>query len=173
MASYIARRVRWLRVRKFTVPLATLVEPGTESLLCSAIGSFGITRVLGIEVFKSTWLAMAVVWMLSVMLWIATDRAVYVLLQANRTVERHDAENVVPPFARKTIGRGFGVWLMAWIGREGLALPIWIWAIWGGASVVWRDKKLWVGFDMKVHEYDERVPLLGEDGSEGSKVRRD
>jgi ceramide glucosyltransferase len=29
--DYAARRVRWLRVRKFTVTLATLVEPGTAS----------------------------------------------------------------------------------------------------------------------------------------------
>ena len=35
LSDYLARRVRWLRVRKFTVTLATLVEPGTESLLCT------------------------------------------------------------------------------------------------------------------------------------------
>jgi ceramide glucosyltransferase len=52
--EYIARRVRWLRVRKFTVTLATLVEPGTESFLCSAYGAFAIStlpwlsRTLGI-----------------------------------------------------------------------------------------------------------------------------
>jgi len=60
-------------------------------------------------------------------------------------------------------------WLKAWLSREALALPVWTWAIWGGATVVWRDKKLWVGFDMKVYELDgdntspQRVPLLSGD----------
>jgi hypothetical protein len=29
--AHMDRRIRWLRVRKFTVTLATFVEPGTES----------------------------------------------------------------------------------------------------------------------------------------------
>ncbi|EOD51211.1 putative ceramide glucosyltransferase protein [Neofusicoccum parvum UCRNP2] len=43
--EYVARRVRWLRVRKFTVTLATLVEPGTESFLCSLYGAFAVTTL--------------------------------------------------------------------------------------------------------------------------------
>ena len=45
LPSYLHRRVRWLRVRKFTVLLATLVEPGTESLLCSLYGAFALTTL--------------------------------------------------------------------------------------------------------------------------------
>ena len=32
--DYIQRRVRWLRVRKYMVLLATLIEPTTESIIC-------------------------------------------------------------------------------------------------------------------------------------------
>ncbi|SLM37897.1 Nucleotide-diphospho-sugar transferases [Lasallia pustulata] len=45
LSQYLARRVRWLRVRKFTVTLATLIEPGVESLLCSSYGAFGLTSL--------------------------------------------------------------------------------------------------------------------------------
>ncbi|KAK4694309.1 ceramide glucosyltransferase, partial [Lecanoromycetidae sp. Uapishka_2] len=45
LSSYWDRRTRWLRVRKFTVTLATLVEPGTESLLCSLVGAYGLTTL--------------------------------------------------------------------------------------------------------------------------------
>src|SRR5262249_31049340 len=80
VSAYIARRIRWLRVRKFTVTLATLVEPGTESFLCSAYGAFAITTLpwfqenLGIS---QTWPAFALVWLLSVSLWCIVDWTLY------------------------------------------------------------------------------------------------
>lgn len=48
--------------------------------------------------------------------------------------------------------RPLGLWLLAWLGREVLAFPIWAWAVVGGVEVVWRGRKFWVGTDMKVHE---------------------
>lgn len=45
-STYAARRTRWLWVRKFTVPLATGVEPGTEPLFCTFYGAFGLTTNL-------------------------------------------------------------------------------------------------------------------------------
>ena len=76
LQKYWNRRVRWLRVRKFTVTLATLVEPGTESWLCSIYGAFAITTLpffhtsLGIP---QTWTAFAAVWLLSVSIWALAD----------------------------------------------------------------------------------------------------
>jgi ceramide glucosyltransferase len=156
--AYIARRIRWLRVRKFTVTLATLVEPGTESFLCSAYGAFAVTtlpwfhQALGIP---QTWGAFLVFWLLSLAIWAAVDWTEYLLLHSGRTIEMD--ENV-PRFARPltTLSRRFFLhWLAAWLGREALALPIWIWAFWGGVTVVWRDRKFWVGMDMKVHEIND------------------
>ncbi len=161
LSAYIARRVRWLRVRKFTVTLATLVEPGTESFLCSAYGAFALTSL---DWFKhhagipQTWTAFATIWFISISLWALVDWTVYLLLHSGKTIEtnnNNDKNNVVPSFARppKTFSRRpFSQWLAAWLARETLALPIWIWAFWGGVTVVWRDRKFWVGMDMRVHE---------------------
>ncbi len=174
--AYIARRIRWLRVRKFTVTLATLVEPGTESFLCSAYGAFALTtlpsvhRAMGIS---QTWTAFVLLWVLSITVWAAVDWTVYLLLHSGRTIEMEPSSEV-PLFARplkQTSRRPFLEWLMAWLGREALALPIWIWAFWGGVTVAWRDRKFWVGMDMKVHEIDDShdVKLANGKGHVGAK----
>ena len=154
LVSYIDRRTRWLRVRKFTVTMATLVEPGTESLLCSAYTAWGLTTLpwcnntLGIP---QTWLAFFAIYLSSIIVWATVDRYVWGMLQYGGTLE---AER--PPFSR-TIDkrRDLKEWILAWLGREVLAFPIWAWAFFGGVTVVWRGRKFWVGMDMRVHEIDE------------------
>lgn len=153
--EYWSRRVRWLRVRKFTVTLATLVEPGTESFLCSLYGAFGISTIpyfhehFGIS---HTWTAFALFWLLSVGIWCAVDWTLYLHLHSAKSIEvdEHTPAFAQPP--RRRTRRPFGEWLFAWLGREALALPIWLWAFYGGTTVEWRGKKFWVGMDMKVHE---------------------
>ena len=162
LISYIDRRTRWLRVRKFTVPLATLVEPGTESLLCSAYGAWGLTTLpwchhtLGIP---QTWLTFFAIYVSSIIIWAAVDRYVWSMLQHGGTSE---AER--PSFGR-TRGerRGWREWTVAWLGREVLAFPIWAWALLGGVTVVWRGRKFWVGMDMRVHEIE------GDEGDAGKR----
>ncbi|KAI9674620.1 MAG: hypothetical protein M1829_003702 [Trizodia sp. TS-e1964] len=157
VSDYIARRVRWLRVRKFTVILATLVEPGTESLLCSLYGACGVTtlpifyRVLGIP---PTWLSFFLFFFTSITLWAFVDWNLYLRLHAGDSTE---VDSATPGFARRIKGarRPFLEWLAAWIVRELLACPIWVWAVFGGTTVVWRGRKMWVGFDMKVHKVNE------------------
>lgn len=168
LGAYVARRVRWLRVRKFTVTLATLVEPGTESFLCSAYGAFALTTLstshrLGLP---TTWSAFFMLWLLSITMWAAVDWTVYLILHSGRTIE--DTVSYVPAFARpseKWSRRPFSQWLLAWLGREALAFPIWAWAFWGGVTVVWRDRKFWVGMDMKVHEVGERTDMATTNGN--------
>lgn len=158
VSNYIARRARWLRVRKYTVLLATLVEPGTESFLCSLYGAFGATTSSYTkDVFGTGWVNLVLLWVVSISLWICVDWKMYRLLQSGATID--DGEETVPSFVKpkRTPRRSFASWVRAWLAREALALPIWTWAIWGGATVVWRDKKLWVGMDMRVHEYDEET----------------
>ena len=160
LREYWMRRVRWLRVRKFTVTLATFVEPGTESFLWGVYGAFAITTLpcfherFGIP---QTWSAFALVWLAGVSLWCALDRRLYIMLHSGASI---DVDEHTPSFARPPKGgsrRPFGEWLFAWLGRESLALPIWTWAFWGGTKVQWRGRKFWVGMDMKVHEItDER-----------------
>lgn len=156
--EYIARRVRWLRVRKWTVTLATFVEPGVEPLLCSAYGAFAVTTLPWFHsIFRipQTWPAFTVFWLISVTTWMSMDTLVYAKLHSGASVELDDD---TPSFARP-LGhsrRPFKEWIAAWIGREFLAWPIWAWACLGGTTVMWRGKKFRVGLDMKVVEIKDR-----------------
>jgi ceramide glucosyltransferase len=187
--AYIARRVRWLRVRKFTVLLATLVEPGTESILCTIYGAFGITTALAPYLEKKgvqfapalgSWTAFFALFAFGIVSWILVDWTLYIKLHSARCVE---VDENTPPFARpqryrssQITRRPFKQWFAAWLGRELLALPIWIMAVYGGVTVVWRDRRFKVGFDAKVREIDPATPLpVGGSSSArvAGKVRSD
>ena len=176
IGEYWSRRVRWLRVRKFTVTLATLVEPGTESFLCSLYGAFAVTTL---PFFNSTfyipqtWADFVAFWLLSVSIWCAMD---WMLYQKLHSADSIYVDDDTPLFARPPEGgrrRPFREWLLAWLGREALALPIWVWAFWGGVTVEWRGKKFWVGMDMKVHEILDNVYASNANGHMNGKARQD
>lgn len=158
--EYWKRRIRWLRVRKFTVTLATLVEPGTESFLCSLYGAFAFTNLpflCSTTGMSPSWTTFSAFWLSSVSIWCIMDWRLYLLLQSGASIE---VDEDTPTFAQPPPGgqrRPFLEWLLGWLGREALALPIWIWAFWGGTEVEWRGKKFWVGMDMKVHEVKDRT----------------
>ncbi|OJJ41740.1 hypothetical protein ASPWEDRAFT_48249 [Aspergillus wentii DTO 134E9] len=163
--AYLARRVRWLRVRKFTVLLATLVEPGTESFVCSLYGAWGVTTSLAQHLEQkgyefaphlTTWTAFFAFYALSMITWVLVDWTLYIKLHSAKTVE---LDEETPPFAQpppkgSTTKRPFLHWFAAWLGRETLALPIWIWAFYGGVTVTWRERRFRVGLDMKVREIE-------------------
>ncbi|KAL8969384.1 MAG: hypothetical protein Q9197_004378 [Variospora fuerteventurae] len=161
--AYLARRTRWLRVRKFTVALATFVEPGTESLLCSAYGAYGLTTLPwcnDVLHIPRTWTAFVILWLLSVMIWCAADTWVYSLLQQHGGLH---ANSEAPVWIRPKRRRTWADWLSAWLGREIFAFPIWLWAVVGGVTIVWRGRRFWVGMDMKVHEIDAKGTESMED----------
>ncbi|TPX08259.1 uncharacterized protein E0L32_001845 [Thyridium curvatum] len=150
IAAYVARRVRWLRVRKWTVIAATLVEPGVESVLCCLYLAFAMTTIPWVHLhtgLPQTWAAMGALWLAALSVWMLADRCVYIRLHACRSVERDD---FTPAFARGGQHRPFGCWLLAWLGRELLALPIWTWAVLLGATVNWRGEEFRVRTDMSV-----------------------
>lgn len=180
MMAYIDRRIRWLRVRKFTVTMATFVEPGTESIVCGLYGAYALTTLpffsrIGIS---PTWLSFFSIWLIHTGLWCMVDYIQYLLLHSAKTVEidahtpdfilpqrskraYHQAESLQPLLGDKTptepclldgARRNFREFVFAWLGREVSALPIWVIAFWGGVTVEWRGRKFWVGLDMKVHE---------------------
>ncbi|KAL4917975.1 histone acetylation protein-domain-containing protein [Aspergillus aurantiobrunneus] len=178
--SYMARRVRWLRVRKFIVMLATLVEPGTESILCSLYGAWSVTTALaqhlqdkGLDVAQglSTWTSFFTFFGLSVVTWALIDWSVYIMLHSGKTVEldENTPDFVRPP--RGTTRRHLQHWLAAWLGRETLAFPIWFWAIWGGMTVTWRDRQFRIGLDTKAHEIESSGAIQAEGSySEGTSL---
>ena len=153
LSSYLNRRIRWLRVRKFTVTLATSVEPGTESLLCSFYGAFGLTSLPlcnSLLHIPRTWPMFLLLWLASATCWMLLDYLIWRRLQSGQTLEKDD----VPAFTRRR-RKPWREWVVAWLGREVLALPVWVWAVAGGVTVVWRGRRFWVGVDMKVHEIRE------------------
>ena len=181
--AYIARRVRWLRARKFTVLAATLVEPGVESLLCGLCFSYAITTlpwfdgVLGITQTRA---GMFAYWAIFVTAWMLADWAVFCRLHSARSIQ---IDENTPAFAKGTRGpkrvytRYFLEWLPAWIGREIMALPIWTWAVLLGGTVNWRGKTFQVHYDTTVHEIEDgmrssRTSNIGR-SRPSSKDRRD
>jgi ceramide glucosyltransferase len=170
VAAYIARRVRWLRARKWTVITATLVEPGVESLLCNAYFSFALTTIPWFRDnwgIRQTWGAMGISWLIGVLSWMVVDTITYWKLHTGESVE---VDGNTPAFARGTKNAGgttrrpFREWLPAWIGREVLALPIWTWAVLLGTTVTWRGKSFHVGSDMRV------VEIGTTSASDGSRI---
>lgn len=113
--DYVWRRVRWIRVRKHMVLAATLLEPFTESVLVSIIASASLKHLLRV----SPWLFIP----LHFLVWLFVDLDVYASL----------AGHPLPPAMRYEF-------IAAWIGRELLALPIFLFAIFG-SEVVWRGRK--------------------------------
>ncbi|KAL2020581.1 hypothetical protein VTK56DRAFT_8169 [Thermocarpiscus australiensis] len=162
VAAYIARRVRWLRVRKWTVLAATLVEPGVESLVCCLQLSFALTTLpwfserFGIP---QSWSTMAAIWIAAVTAWMVIDRCLSNKLHKLQSVE---VDAHTPSFARgssrggATKQRPFLKWLAAWLGRELLALPIWTWAVLLGTTVTWRGRRFRVRMDMSVVELQDK-----------------
>ncbi|KAH6641233.1 hypothetical protein F5144DRAFT_125785 [Chaetomium tenue] len=175
VAAYVARRVRWLRVRKWTVLLATLVEPGIEPLLCSVHLSFALTTLpwtRGALGLPATWAAMAAVWAATVTAWMVLDRW---FTSRMRRLESVEVDEDTPAFARGAGRQGaikqrpFLEWLAAWLGREVLALPIWTWAVLLGATVNWRGKQFLVRMDMSVVEVEGSQPLASAPSAEDSR----
>lgn len=159
VSEYVARRVRWLRVRKYTVPAATGVEPTTESFVCSAMLAYGLTSLSYVHKtygLPQTWASFATVWLSIVSAWATVDWTLYRKIHSAASIAQ---EEHTPSFARPARNAGarrpLQEWLMAWLGRESLAFPIWFWAIFGGATVNWRGKSFWVGMDMRVHAIED------------------
>lgn len=115
LMDYVARRIRWVRVRKRMVLAATLAEPFTESVLAGVLASIGLRYLTGV----SPWLFLPV----HFLVWLFVDMDVFASL----------AGHPVPANMRRQF-------LAAWAARELIALPIWFMAI-VGSEVEWRGKR--------------------------------
>ncbi|SCV69139.1 BQ2448_2159 [Microbotryum intermedium] len=126
LGSYLRRRVRWIRVRKYMVVASTLIEPLTECLLSSILASSALPYL-----FPS--LSAFLILPLHIILWYTLDILIYnALLRSSPAASTRVA-------SRRPVHDGPGVaWFKAWWIREALALPLWLFATLGN-EVGWRD----------------------------------
>ena len=115
LKDYILRRIRWIRVRKHMVLSATLLEPWTESIALGTIAALSTRSLFGIP----CWFFLAC----HFSAWILADLDVYCSV----------AGHPVPQGSRTSF-------FIAWVIRELLAFPIWLYAV-IGSQVTWRGKK--------------------------------
>lgn len=137
--DYTQRRVRWLRVRKYMVLMATLVEPTTELIICGIFGTYGLLVLIFGCTFS--WLYFTV----HMLAWMATDWVQYNVLV------RRDKGPYDPMWLRKFEPPEFPQWLLTWAMRECLALPIWIMAMLGH-EIDWRGRPFRIKGDLTAEE---------------------
>ncbi|WPK23571.1 hypothetical protein PUMCH_000812 [Australozyma saopauloensis] len=140
--EYCNRRVRWLRVRKYMVLAATLVEPTTESIICGLMGTFGMCTT-----FWGTTFSMKL-FLLHLTCWLIADYDQYYrwIENINRTgCKPHWLQNIAPNERSKS------KWLQIWLMREIFALPIWVAAM-CGHTINWRGKPFMIKKDLSASE---------------------
>ncbi|PRT54792.1 Ceramide glucosyltransferase [Wickerhamiella sorbophila] len=147
--AYIDRRVRWIRVRKHMVVAATLVEPTTEVLLSGLIGAWTAGN-LWFGGFSWLWLVIHVI------LWCSIDYLNF----HNFTCFANISGQNRPFFTRQYFSpdhsmcgkpRKLTDWLPTWVGRELLALPIWIKSM-CGSRIEWRNRPFKIRRDLVAEE---------------------
>lgn len=116
LSDYIWRRVRWIRVRKYMVLSATLLEPFTESVLAGILAFLGLRYLIGIPAWFFFLVHFSV--------WLSVDLDVYASLAGHPL-----------PF-----GPGWWAFVAAWCIRECLAFPIWVVAMCGN-TIQWRGTR--------------------------------
>ena len=144
LATYFERRIRWIRVRKYMVTGATLVEPFTECFVAGMIGAFSLHTLFEASVGR--------IYFWHVIIWLAIDLSQFYTLHCNSAVDLLDE---TPEFARGSRSwdwKKLAVWFVCWFIREVTCLPIWIVAMCGQSVVKWRNRKFVVRRDMTVIE---------------------
>ena len=140
--AYLSRRARWIRVRKGTVVAATFLEPFTESVFAGVLAAWALRYLTHGAVGLGTGLLLN--W--AVFLTIDLDVR-YVLTEK--------------PFGSWTEMAAF---VLAWMGRELLAFPIWLYAV-CGSEIDWRGEKyrmLRGGEVERVQSSDRQQSVVGK-----------
>lgn len=144
ISNYAERRVRWLRVRKYMVLAATLIEPTTESIICGVYGTYAVSTLFFNQWFNWKYFAFHLA------IWILTDYCQYYTLIYNIASFEHPpkwlARHNLPPLKRP-----FFSWIQVWFMRELLALPIWISAM-CGHEIDWRGRPFKIKPDLSAEE---------------------
>ncbi|KAJ1550972.1 hypothetical protein HK096_003921 [Nowakowskiella sp. JEL0078] len=99
--EFFIRRMRWIRTRMFAVPLATIVEPITESTVNGLLGAYGFDKLFGISPFLFVPIHFA--------LWLASDYLISTTMDPDSP------------------GFSFDAWCL----REITAIPLYVYSIFG------------------------------------------
>ncbi|KAJ3415827.1 hypothetical protein HDV05_004100 [Chytridiales sp. JEL 0842] len=126
MKEYLKRRFRWLRIRKYSEKLATVVEPMTESIVCGILGALSFKSLFEFSFWAIFCIHMA--------LWFLGD---LVLI------------SIIEP----TVWDDFGSFLLGWVLRELTAFPVYVYAF-PGTTVEWRGTKFQLNFDATAYPLD-------------------
>lgn len=119
LKDYIARRSRWIRVRKRMTPIpATMLEPFTESIFGGLCGTWATSRLFGASV--------PALWLVHMVAWLSVDLSVRRYLGTN-------VKGMGPP-------QGTAMFVGAWLIREVLAMPVYLYALCGD-QVMWRGRR--------------------------------
>ena len=111
--DYIMRRMRWTRIRAYSMPGVTLVEPFSESIVAGLTGAFGFSRLFGLPFWPFFWLHM--------LMWLVSDVVIAIYL----------SQQSIPDV---------GFFMLSWLMRELSAFPIYLYAILGSNVVTWRGR---------------------------------
>lgn len=123
LKEYCKRRARWVRLRKYIVTAATLAEPFTESIVCGLLGATGWYLLWGVSIprfFALHWLA-----------WFINDYGLYHRLVSTASYSKKRGR----PHEPLDLGR----FTRAWLSREILALPLYLFAM-AGTKITWRGQ---------------------------------
>ncbi|KAI8060899.1 glycosyltransferase family 21 protein [Gongronella butleri] len=120
--EYGARRARWVRLRKYIVTAATLTEPFTESIVCGAMGAWGafyVWHIPFLPFFALHWIA-----------WCVNDYYLFSTLATHAPISNKKQLKATHVIS----------FLAAWITREILALPLYLYAM-AGTEITWRHQR--------------------------------
>ncbi|KAJ2082177.1 Ceramide glucosyltransferase [Coemansia sp. RSA 988] len=112
-AEYCSRRIRWVRTRKYNVTFATLYEPLTESVLLGLLTSWALRHLYMYNAYA--------VFATFMCCWAGLDMLFFYRIN-------HSSPPSWPWF------------VLGWVCRELLALPLWVVAILGDV-VIWRGQR--------------------------------
>lgn len=126
LGDYMDRRIRWLRVRKYMVLAATMIEPFTESLLSGLVGSFSMNVIL-----RGQWSIWWAWYMLHMLIWFLSD--------LNQYFSLFKTFNAGSNISMDICKRNIADFMFFWAIREVLALPIWVIAV-TGSRITWRGQ---------------------------------
>ncbi|KAI8096866.1 glycosyltransferase family 21 protein [Halteromyces radiatus] len=127
--EYCGRRARWVRLRKYIVTAATLTEPFTESIVCGSMGAWALHHL-----WPTTFTSMTYVFVLHWIAWCMNDYWLY------RTLLDQSSSPVIYRSKKLASQYAWPDFLRAWITREVLALPLYLYAM-VGTEISWRHQR--------------------------------